>query len=348
VGYDDSREVFKIMNSWGNNWCHNGFCLVSYDMMRQIAPEPGAFCHAAFVMDNGTAPTQPNRDRRETPRTVENVKLVQSNSFRGAADGRSYHEITIRLDGSLTALAQVDRVTYHFSSPVDRRSRENGFAVTIQALGEYRVRATAHLRDGTDLSLELQLQLRDEGPSELTLTNNAQPYARDRDGTVFYHWTAYVKGPASQLREIQSVRYYLHETFSPSVREVSTGMEDGFPLSTGGWGTFMLRARVNFKDGSARELRHYLQLSKTDQDESTEPTKRQRPDIQRDEDFGKRRPPVTPPPGPTDDDDDELIPQGPPERSNGPYFPRSTPIPPPNWDRERPEFPVPPSPRKDG
>ena len=52
----------------------------------------------------------------------------------------------------------------------------------------------------------------------------------------------------------------LHPTFGNSERTVSGDSEDGFPLSTNGWGTFKLAATVHFKDGTTWRLEHELDL----------------------------------------------------------------------------------------
>jgi hypothetical protein len=39
VGYDDSLNAFKLMNSWGSGWGDNGFCWVDYDHFRQVVNE---------------------------------------------------------------------------------------------------------------------------------------------------------------------------------------------------------------------------------------------------------------------------------------------------------------------
>jgi hypothetical protein len=39
VGYDDSKNAFKIINSWGQGWGDNGFGWISYVAFRQIARE---------------------------------------------------------------------------------------------------------------------------------------------------------------------------------------------------------------------------------------------------------------------------------------------------------------------
>lgn len=37
VGYDDSRELFRVKNSWGTAWADGGYAWVSYDLVRRAA-----------------------------------------------------------------------------------------------------------------------------------------------------------------------------------------------------------------------------------------------------------------------------------------------------------------------
>ncbi|RUT78635.1 C1 family peptidase [Ancylomarina longa] len=39
VGYDDSKQAFLIMNSWGTNWGTDGFGWISYDIMGRVWQE---------------------------------------------------------------------------------------------------------------------------------------------------------------------------------------------------------------------------------------------------------------------------------------------------------------------
>jgi hypothetical protein len=49
VGYDDSREAFRVRNSWGQAWGNNGSVWVDYDFFLN------RFCYAAFVAQNPPA-----------------------------------------------------------------------------------------------------------------------------------------------------------------------------------------------------------------------------------------------------------------------------------------------------
>src|SRR5437870_1650121 len=75
----------------------------------------------------------------------------------------------------------------------------------------------------------------------------------------WWDWSVWVDGPEHELNRINFVEYTLHPTFREPVRIVSTS-ENKFSLSTSGWGTFPIYARIHKKDGSVVRLRHQLQL----------------------------------------------------------------------------------------
>jgi hypothetical protein len=52
VGYDDARNAFKLMNSWGGQWAESGYGWVDYNFFRQVARE----AYVAKDATNGAAP----------------------------------------------------------------------------------------------------------------------------------------------------------------------------------------------------------------------------------------------------------------------------------------------------
>jgi hypothetical protein len=52
VGYDDSKQMFRVKNSWGTNWADQGYAWVSYDFVRRAAVG-AAYLHGV------TSPTGP-------------------------------------------------------------------------------------------------------------------------------------------------------------------------------------------------------------------------------------------------------------------------------------------------
>jgi len=75
-----------------------------------------------------------------------------------------------------------------------------------------------------------------------------------------WKWTAFIDDYGSgELEEVKFVDYYLHESFPNPVRRVDT-RDNGFELSTGGWGTFELEAFAHMKNGKKIRMRHGLKL----------------------------------------------------------------------------------------
>lgn len=101
----------------------------------------------------------------------------------------------------------------------------------------------------------------------LVVSNTSKP-----SGQGDWYWTAYIQGPAGLMNQIQCVVYTLHPTFTDPVRRVCD-MNDqkqrdpkpppdaGFFLDATGWGTFALRAHIEFKDGTSQDLEHMLAFS---------------------------------------------------------------------------------------
>lgn len=81
----------------------------------------------------------------------------------------------------------------------------------------------------------------------------------------FWDWTIYLNGPEDVLEQVKFVEYTLHPTFPDPVRivkERSTGPY-AFPLSTSGWGTFTVKIKVYYKDGTQQKLAHSLSFDKS-------------------------------------------------------------------------------------
>lgn len=86
-------------------------------------------------------------------------------------------------------------------------------------------------------------------------------------GQDFWHWSAWIEGPADELATVERVDWLLHPSFSPAVVP-STERSTGFRLERSGWGSFVLRARVHRVSGSDLTLRRMLELWYPDGDEA--------------------------------------------------------------------------------
>lgn len=86
------------------------------------------------------------------------------------------------------------------------------------------------------------------------ILKNSSSYAAKKGNTDWWNWTAYIEcTPPDSLDEIAYVEYHLHPTFPNPVKRVRH-KEGGFPLETKGWGLFVLKAKVIFKESSRKTL----------------------------------------------------------------------------------------------
>lgn len=81
-------------------------------------------------------------------------------------------------------------------------------------------------------------------------------------GPERWEWAVWIDGSKAQLDTIESVEYTLHPTFPTPVRVVEDRSAK-FRLEEWGSGEFEIRARVHFKTGRLRTLKHWLELDRT-------------------------------------------------------------------------------------
>lgn len=78
----------------------------------------------------------------------------------------------------------------------------------------------------------------------------------------WWDWTVFLEAPEDELARISCVQYRLHPTFPDPVRLVCDRGKGprAFPLSSSGWGTFLIEVRIYLKDGEVLETTHRLQF----------------------------------------------------------------------------------------
>lgn len=72
-----------------------------------------------------------------------------------------------------------------------------------------------------------------------------------------WKWSISLQASQEELDSVEKVIYHLHPTFPNPVVE-RTNRSDNFELKSSGWGTFVVRIEVHFKDKHTEELRHRL------------------------------------------------------------------------------------------
>jgi transcription initiation factor IIF auxiliary subunit len=78
-----------------------------------------------------------------------------------------------------------------------------------------------------------------------------------------WEWTAYVVAPPGELERVRCVVYTLHPTFPNPVQRICHTSDAKYPfgLTAKGWGVFNLLTRIEFTDGSSKDVVHYVNFS---------------------------------------------------------------------------------------
>ncbi len=76
----------------------------------------------------------------------------------------------------------------------------------------------------------------------------------------YWDWTIFINAPEDVLERIEYVEYELHPTFINPMRIVNQRSSGpyAFPLNSSGWGTFTVKIKVYYNDGTYQRLAHSL------------------------------------------------------------------------------------------
>jgi transcription initiation factor IIF auxiliary subunit len=111
------------------------------------------------------------------------------------------------------------------------------------------VQALATLADGTSRRLAVDFTLAPPTRRNLLLVQSDR-YFGNEGGRPTWEWTVRLQGDAVDLADVANVTYHLHPSFPNPDRTVTGAPENGFALTTRGWGTFTVGATIRFHDGS--------------------------------------------------------------------------------------------------
>ena len=98
------------------------------------------------------------------------------------------------------------------------------------------------------------------GAREITTSNTFNFIGDGR-----YTWTVFIVTDQQTWNNISCVEYILHPTFPKPIHNLCGASLKGsparaFPLSGSGWGEFRIYVRVQFNNGTVRNLDHWLRL----------------------------------------------------------------------------------------
>jgi len=191
--------------------------------------------------------------------------------------GQGQYEWTVFLNESRSTLDRIGCVEYTlhptYPNPVRRVcDSSGGFRLSSDGWGEFTLFVKIEWKNQRATRQQYRLDLhtrqptagapvpagRPPGMGPIRTGNNAR-----RLGGNQWEWTVFIAADDGTLGQIQCVQYTLHPTFPDPIRRICErgGRGDAaFPLTARGWGTFEVGIKVEFRDGSARELRHMLRF----------------------------------------------------------------------------------------
>lgn len=265
VGYDEVRQAFLFMNSWGTRWGEKGFCWVSYDVMEPVQYQSNGanFMEAALVaVDEKTG-------KSETVTVKKEIKVSSSTWFIGINQKgkvkwgwkaellcdeevrKGIAKIQWKLPEGLTDGTDTAKINSNLKYSV------TGYSLTA---GTQNLLCEVTFKDGDVRVMKQELLFRDIVRGALKLIQSDRYYG-NKDNQDYWEWTIRIDGSLTDLNDIVKVIYHLHSTFENPDREVTSSPENGFSFTTRGWGTFRVSATVYFKNGVQEKFSHNLKFS---------------------------------------------------------------------------------------
>ena len=102
VGYDDDKQAFKIMNSWGKEWGEEGYMWLSYDSVQNRLGE-------AYVFKLADKSSTPEPTPEPTPEEIQNIISNHRLGFDCSMIDSLVSDNKIKLDGVMQSNEDKDR-----------------------------------------------------------------------------------------------------------------------------------------------------------------------------------------------------------------------------------------------
>lgn len=269
-GYDDDREAFLILNSWGEDWGLDGAIWVHYDVAEDFNLNQSTenLIDYGLVMRDSQALLAWGGDHWSTADT-DSMRVTVRPEFEGLnAAGDRQFRLHLDLAGTDSVEFHIDRLLWeHFA---DGEFRGNAVSrlgstyptysnlVTSESAGE--IRATVGFRNGTEVVLEAPYEV-DLGQLRRVELSRRDAFYGSRldDGLDAWRWTLMPQMSARDWRDLTKILWYLERDgelsryaeyqhdgssdpqFSPKtknqVTRVSSAPEKGYALVYFGDGT---------------------------------------------------------------------------------------------------------------
>ena len=201
------------------------------------------------------------------------VVITQIGAQSITVDNNSYYEgngkwkWTVFIKASSEILNSIQSVQYKLHStfpdrtPIVRSfgSLSTPFGLTRTGWGTFEVGITINYKTGRKQTLKYFLKFIEKNAATTKSIKPGNIAIRvDKD---WWKWTVFVKASPDVLDQIKCVEYGLHESFPNPIQLICTkgsNNNQAFPFTTKGWGTFTIKVKVIFKDGTTQNLKYEL------------------------------------------------------------------------------------------
>ena len=182
--------------------------------------------------------------------------------------GNDRWQWTVFIVASKEDLNRISSVQYKLHSTFSPQTREiktlgdtkKPFALTLTGWGTFEIKILIKFKDGRrpkSISHYLKfIEQKAAASKNIKTGNSAVEVSND-----WWEWTVFIKGSSTDLEQVKCVEYTLHETFPNPVKLICTrgsNNNKAFPFTAKGWGTFTIKVKIIFKDGTTQNLKHEL------------------------------------------------------------------------------------------
>ncbi len=259
VGYDDNKQAFKIMNSWGSNWGVNGYIWVDYDCFKLMMSSYGG---EAYVINKDYTLSKDDSPNVNPSANISASSFQPYGHWEQIRTGHYYIDYGLKINPNVQHL--VNKVTYVY----DHASFSNKY-ITVTEGPHYKtayegpyclpaMTAVVYLNDGKSVRVDFNgceiLEQKESHVDLNTLEINPIVTAVPQTGKQgFYRFEIRLRGTEQVKDRILKVVYdYNHPSFSNRFITV-TSKNDGFKTSYNGWGCLQgMKATIYFDNNTTQ------------------------------------------------------------------------------------------------
>jgi len=277
AGFDDSKEAFLIMNSWGERWGKNGFCWVHYNVARTHNRKKdnieSNLIDWAIVMYDVKEKVEIGADGVAVNRPVDKTTLQATGraEYRGydAQQKRHVFFFNAALTGQAKALDLVKSVEWSYDrlgtkQSLTATSRFNSFAVSASSVSsDIDVQGKIDFKDGTsrDVTLKLTTTAPQADDRDLKFNVDVRYWGKNNAGTPLWYYEITPRLSARDVNDVVKAVWDRSELVAPGDRDriyTLDGNGTSSPKYTGPSGITArpakTKVRYHFADGAVKDM----------------------------------------------------------------------------------------------